>query len=106
MTGIDTYSELLALIGCVFVVWLLVVTLFAPHIPYTLHTRLDCTAKDFIDSLNHVTLSSIHHDSRFDVLTNGAQFYPAMLAAVRDAKRSINMECYIFRPDETGHAPG
>jgi cardiolipin synthase A/B len=104
MIGIDTYSELLALIGCVFVVWLLVVTLFAPHIPYTLHARLDCTAKDFIDSLNHVTLSSIHHDSRFDVLTNGTQFYPPMLSAIKAAKQSINMECYIFRPDGTGRA--
>ncbi len=102
MSGIDTYSELLALIGCVFVVWFLIVTLFAPHIPYKLHTRLDCTSKDFIYSLNHVTLSSVHHDSRFEVLTNAAQFYPAMLAAIHGAKHSINLECYIFRPDETG----
>ena len=103
MPGIDTYSELLALIGCVFVVWFLVVTLFAPHIPYKLYTRLDCGSKDFIYSLNNVTLSSVHHDSRFEMLTNAAQFYPPMLAAIRGAKHSINMECYIFRPDEIGH---
>jgi cardiolipin synthase len=102
MPGIDTYGELLATIGCVFVVWFLIVTLFAPHIPYRLHKRLDCGSKDFIYDLNNVTLSSVHHDSRFDVLTNAAQFYPAMLSAIRGAEHSINMECYIFRPDETG----
>lgn len=102
MLGIDTYSELLALIGYIFVVWLLIMTLFAPHIPYTLHERLDCSSKQFIYSLSNVTLSSVHHDSRFEVLTNAPQFYPAMLSAIREARQSINMECYIFRPDEIG----
>jgi cardiolipin synthase len=102
MWGIDTYSELLALIGCIFVTWFLIVTLFAPHIPYTLHTRLDCASAHFIHSLSNVLLSSVHHDSRFEVLTNAGQFYPAMLDAISKAERSINMECYIFRPDEIG----
>ena len=32
------------------------------------------------------------------VYTNGPQFYPAMLEAIRHATRSVNMECYIFQP--------
>ena len=36
------------------------------------------------------------------MLTNAVQFYPAMLSAIREARHSINMECYIFRPDEIG----
>jgi cardiolipin synthase len=102
MWGIDTYRELLALIGCVFVAWFLIVTLFAPHIPYSMHTRLDCASANFIQSLSNVLLSSVHHHSRFEVLTNAAEFYPAMLDAISKAERTINMECYIFRPDETG----
>jgi cardiolipin synthase len=102
MWGIDTYSELLALIGCIFVTWFLIVTLFAPHIPYSLHTRLDCASANFIHSLSNVLLSSVHHDSRFEVLTNAGQFYPAMLEAISRAEHSVNMECYIFRPDEIG----
>ena len=102
MPGIDTYSELLALTGCVFLGWLLIVALFAPHIRYKLHERLDCSSKQFIDSLHTAMLSAVHHDSHFDVLTNGAQFYPAMLEAIGQAQHSINMECYIFRSDETG----
>ncbi len=103
MFGVDTYS-LLALIGCLFVVWFFVVVLFAPHIPYKLHTRLDCASVDFIYSLSNVTLSSVHRDSRFEILTNAEQFYPAMLDAIRHAQQTINMECYIFQPDRTGRA--
>ena len=97
-----TYSELLALVGCLFIVWLVIVTLFAPHIPYTLHQRLDCRSAHFIHSLSSVMLTAVHRDSRFEVLTNAEQFYPAMLEAISNARQSINMECYIFRPDETG----
>ena len=102
MFGIDTYSEWLALVGCIYVTWLLIMTLFAPHVPYTLHESLDCASEHFIYSLSHITLSSVRHDSRFEVLTNAREFYPAMLSAIRSAKRTINMECYIFRPDEIG----
>ncbi|MCA1562849.1 MAG: phospholipase D-like domain-containing protein [Acidobacteria bacterium] len=34
--------------------------------------------------------------NRFTVLTNGDQMFPAMLAAVRSAKRRISFESYIF----------
>jgi len=102
MLGIDTYSELLALVGCIFVVWFLIVVLFAPHIPYKLHMPLDCASSDFIFSLKYLTGGSVHRDSCFEVLTNAAEFYPAMLDAIAGAQHSINMECYIFRPDETG----
>ena len=104
MFGIDTSGEWFALIGCGFLAWLVIMTLFAPHVPYTMHQRLDCASRQFIYSLSNITLSSVHHDSRFDVLTNAAQFYPAMLSAIRGARHSINMECYIFLPDEIGRA--
>ena len=102
MFGIDTYSEWLALIGCIYVTWLVIMTLFAPHVPYTLHQPLDSSSAQFIYSLSNITLSSVHHDSRFEVLTNAGEFYPAMLSAIRSATQTINMECYIFRPDEIG----
>jgi cardiolipin synthase len=92
----------LALMGFVFLAWFLVVSLFAPHVPYRLHERLDCTSNEFIDSLHTAMLSAVHHGSHFDVLTNATQFYPAMLEAIAQARHSINMECYIFRPDDTG----
>ena len=102
MLGIDNYRELLALVGVAFVLWFLVVALFAPRIPYKLYQPLDSSSRQFVHSLNNATISSIHRGSHVDVLTNATQFYPAMLDAIEGAKQSINMECYIFRPDRTG----
>ena len=102
MSGLDTSGEWFALVGAIFLLWLLVVSLFAPHIPYTVSKRLDCASKQFIYSLHNATLSAVRHDSRFEVLTNASEFYPAMLEAIAGAEQTINMECYIFRPDKTG----
>lgn len=40
--------------------------------------------------------------NRTQLLTDGGQAYPAMLAAISNAKRSIALESYIFRSDSTG----
>src|SRR5262249_7796771 len=42
--------------------------------------------------------------NRVDVFTNGDRFYPAMLDAIRQARETINMECYIFKAGEIGQA--
>jgi cardiolipin synthase len=42
--------------------------------------------------------AELHHGNQVTVYTNGAEFYPAMLEAIRNATRSVNMECYIFQP--------
>jgi len=38
------------------------------------------------------------------VLQNGDEFFPAMLQAIRDAKKTINFEAYIVYSDEIGRA--
>src|SRR5207237_10517383 len=35
-------------------------------------------------------------------LTDGTMFYPAMLDAIRGARETVNMECYIFKRGEIG----
>ena len=102
MLGIDTYFEALTFIGGLFLAWFFLVLLFAPHIPYKLQTALDCASVDFIYSLRNATLASVRHDSRFEILTNADEFYPAMLEAIAGARQSVHMECYIFGADETG----
>jgi cardiolipin synthase len=102
MIGLDTYYEWLALIGGIFVVWFIIVALFAPHTPYKVHTRMDCRSRQFLHTFQSTIQTSRHDRSRFQVLTDAPEFYPAMLAAIGGAQRSINMECYIFRPDGTG----
>src|SRR6476469_11060671 len=44
---------------------------------------------------------ALTHGNRYDVLTNGDQFFPAMLEAIRNAKRRISFETYIY---DTGQA--
>ena len=38
--------------------------------------------------------------NRYDVLTNGDQLFPAMLDAIRNAKRRISFETYIYDKGE------
>jgi cardiolipin synthase len=92
----------LALIGALFLTWVVVVALFTPRIDYKVHRRLGSSSKEFLHALHSTTQTTIHHDSHFEVLTNASQFYPAMLEAIRGAQASVNMECYIFRGDEIG----
>ena len=40
--------------------------------------------------------ASLSRGNRYDVLTNGDQIFPAMLEAIRSAKRRISFETYIY----------
>lgn len=41
--------------------------------------------------------------NRIDLLVNGAEFFPALLAAIDAAQSEICLETYIFENDATGH---
>jgi len=84
--------------GALFLAWLVLVFLFTPGINYHLARRTSVHADDFLYTLQSTCQTALHHGNRVTVLTNGAQFYPAMLDAIGSATRSINMECYIFQP--------
>jgi len=88
----------LSVSGAVFLTWLIVVFLFTPGINYHLARRTSVHADDFLYTLQSTCQAALHHGNRVTVFTNGPQFYPAMLDAIRSATRSINMECYIFQP--------
>jgi cardiolipin synthase len=38
--------------------------------------------------------------NRIEILTNGPQFYPAMVEAIRNARETVNMEVYMFKQGE------
>ena len=42
--------------------------------------------------------------NRYTVLTNGDQIFPAMLQAIREAKRRVSFETYIYTTGEMGEA--
>ena len=88
----------LSIAGAVFLTWLVLVFLFTPSINYHLAKRTSVHADDFLYTLQSTCQTALHHGNRVTVFTNGPEFYPAMLDAIRSATRSIIMECYIFQP--------
>jgi len=93
----------LTVAGGVFLVWLVLVFLFTPGINYHLAHRTSVHDKDFLYTIQSTCQAALHHGNRVTLFPDGPQFYPAMLEAIRGAKRSINMECYIFENGKVGH---
>lgn len=50
-----------------------------------------------------ITGRPIESGNRIDILHNGDEAYPAMLAAIAEAQQSIGLSSYIFRADGIGH---
>jgi cardiolipin synthase len=92
----------LTIIGAAFVAWLIVATLFTPHIPYHIEGDVDASSDHFVRVLESTCQTHLEAGNRVDVLTNGDTFYPAMLAAIRAARETVNMECYIFKKGGIG----
>ena len=88
----------LSIAGGVFLAWLILVFLFTPGINYHLSQRTSVHAPDFLYTLQSTSQTALHHGNAVTVFTNGVAFYPAMLTAIGQATRSINMELYIFQP--------
>jgi cardiolipin synthase len=88
----------LSIAGAIFLVWLVFVFLFSPGINYHLSRRTSVHADDFLYTLQSTCQAALHHGNHVTVHTNGPQFYPAMLEAIRSATRSVNLECYIMQP--------
>jgi cardiolipin synthase len=88
--------------GAIFLVWVVFVFLFTPGINYHLARRTSVHADDFLYTLQSTCQAALHHGNRVTILTNGVQFYPAMLEAIRSATRSVNLECYIFQAGRIG----
>jgi cardiolipin synthase len=88
----------LSIAGGAFLTWLLLVFLFTPGINYHLSERTSVHERDFLYTLQSTCQAALHHGNAVTVFTNGVAFYPAMLTAIGEATRSINMELYIFQP--------
>jgi cardiolipin synthase len=56
----------------------------------------------FARIMSHLFGPTVVPGNRITALQNGDEAFPAMLEAIRSAKRSINFEGYIFWGDSTG----
>jgi cardiolipin synthase len=86
-----------SLVGLGFLIWFVLVLLFTPRIDYHFTGPAHDEAH-LVRVLEEECQTRLYAGQRVEVLTNGARFYPAMLAAIRQARYSINVEAYIFQP--------
>lgn len=72
--------------------------------PMRYHMRHQFGVRDvaFPQTMHALTGSAMSAGNRVDVLKNGVRIFPAMLAAIRTAKRTVNIEFYIFWDGEIG----
>jgi cardiolipin synthase len=89
-----------ALIGIVFVAWIVLVIFFTPRIDYHVTSPLRPDGDDYLRVIQAICQTSMSHGNRVEIFTNGAQFYPAMRDAIRAAESSVNLEAYILKPGE------
>ena len=94
----------LTIIGGAFVAWLIVAALFTPHIPYHIEADVDACSDHFVRMLESTCQTHLEPGNRVEILTDGDVFYPRMLDAIRRARETINMECYIFKKGDIGNA--
>jgi cardiolipin synthase len=88
----------LSIAFAVFLVWLIVVLLFTPGIHYRLSHRTSVHDAGFLYAIQSTCQAALHHGNRVQILTNGPEFYPAMIEAIRGATRSVIMELFVFQP--------
>jgi cardiolipin synthase len=93
----------LTIVGAAFIAWLIFATLFTPHIPFHIEADVDAESDHFVRVLEATCQTHLERGNRVEILTNGTTFYPAMLDAIRHARETVNMECYIFKQGEIGN---
>ncbi len=94
--------EYLTIIGGAFIAWLILVSLFTPGIPYHSEAPIDARSDHFTYVLESICNTTLKTGNTIEILTNGPQFYPAMLKAIAEARQTVNLECYIFKKGKIG----
>jgi cardiolipin synthase len=74
------------------------------RLPMRYHMKHQFTVRDlaFVQTMHALTGSPIVDGNRVEILRNGVQIFPAMLAAIRGAQKTINLEFYIYWDGEIG----
>jgi cardiolipin synthase len=74
------------------------------RVPTRYHMRHQFGVRDvaFLQTMHALTGSALSEGNRVEILRNGVQIFPSMLAAIRGAKKTINLEFYIYWDGEIG----
>jgi cardiolipin synthase len=63
---------------------------------YHMRHQFAVTDLAFLQTMYALTGAPLSEGNRVDILRNGVEFFPSMLEAVRGAKKTINLEFYIY----------
>ncbi|MEY2518473.1 MAG: cardiolipin synthase [Verrucomicrobiota bacterium] len=69
---------------------------------YKLEHTFSVSSPEFFGSALALTNPVPQPGNKIELLQNGDQFFPAMLEAIRSAKKTVNFAAYIFKSDGTG----
>ncbi len=94
--------RIVAVIAILAVAGLFFAALFGPTLPYKVASQAQAslTSADFLRQLEAQTDSKISLRNGIRAFANGENFYEAELAAIRNARHSVNIEAYIFHRGE------
>ena len=72
--------------------------------PIRYHMRHQFGVSDvaFLQTMHALTGAPLSEGNRVDILCNGVEIFPSMLAAIKAAKKTINLEFYIYWDGEIG----
>jgi cardiolipin synthase len=83
-------------------VWGILFTRAPQSITQHIEHRYDVASPQFVRSMSVLLGPALEPGNRVETLVNGDQIFPAMLAAIRSAKRSVDFESYIYWKGEVG----
>ncbi|HWQ56214.1 MAG TPA: cardiolipin synthase [Bryobacteraceae bacterium] len=78
---------------------MLILALFEPPLDYSITATGSqaIDSEEFLRALAAVSRGDLSRRNQVTVFTNGESFYPAILEAIRQARHSVHLECYIFQ---------
>jgi len=83
------------------VLFLVILILFEPSLPYRVKTPdVPIDSDRYLSLLGAVAAVEVHRGSSIDVLVEGRVFYEAELESIRAARHSIHLEAFLFTPSE------
>ena len=74
------------------------------RLPMRYHMRHQFGVRDagFLQTMHALTGAPLSNGNRVELLKNGVRIFPSMLAAIRNASKTINLEFYIYWDGDIG----
>ncbi len=105
LIAIPTGLFVVGVIAFIFLAAFLLSGIFAPSPKYDIVNRDQLPSNDspeFLLLVESMVDAKVNRTGSLKILKNGPVFYTAELDAIRNARRSVNLEAYIFQKSEIG----